>query len=166
MTCSTWSPIPASSRWRGIECGATEGHGRRASTEWHPAPSSSAKRRSSPSCEMISRLGGSPPCPCGRSSSPRREASFVGLASPPHVTEPCKQPSSWCSSRSSRRTSSRARTASAPDAEPRTPSRRSSSTPPTPTSGCWRAISNRASTRSTTRHSWAGCATGSGTSAC
>ena len=31
------------------------------------APSSSARRCSSPSCEMISRLGGSPPCRCGRS---------------------------------------------------------------------------------------------------
>jgi RNA-directed DNA polymerase len=53
---------------------------------------------------------------------------------------------------------------SAPGAEPRTPSRRFSSTPPTPTSGCWKETSNRASTRFRMSVSWTGCGTGSGTS--
>ena len=51
-----------------------------------------------------------------------------------------------------------------PPQGPRTPSRRSSSTPPTPRSGCWRGTSNRASTRSTTRPSWTECDAGSETS--
>src|SRR5215212_5962246 len=73
----------------------------------------------------------------------RAAASCDGWASRPRGIAPCKRPSSWCSSRSSRRTSSHARMASVPDGEPRTRSRRFTSSPPAPMSGCWKVTSKR-----------------------
>ena len=35
MTCTTSSAIPRSSLWRGIGCGATEGHDPPGWMEWH-----------------------------------------------------------------------------------------------------------------------------------
>ena len=130
MTCSTSSPIPPSLWWRGSGCGAIEEHGRPESTGWHPAPSCSeeavprraARRSQGPAVRTAARAGTDDP--------QGRTASSGAWASRPPGTGPCKPPSSWCSSRSSRRTSSRARYGFRPDAEPRTPSPRSTRSPP------------------------------------
>jgi len=59
------SPILPSLWWRGIGCGATGGRDRPGLMGWHLALSSSAATCSSPSYEMISRLGGSSRYLCG-----------------------------------------------------------------------------------------------------
>ena len=77
----------------------------------------------------------------------------------------CKRPWCWCWSRFSRRTSSRAPTASVRNAELRTRSLRFTTSVRVPgtTSGCSRPTSRRASTSCPTRPSWRECGGGSGT---
>ena len=70
--------------------------------------------------------------------------------------------SSWCWSRSSRRTFTRAPTGSAPGAGPRTPSPRSTCWQPTGMRGCWKATARPAWMRSTTARSWAAAAANRG----
>ena len=136
-TSTTSSLILRSLWWRGIGSGATGGHDPRESMGWHPAPSSSGRNGSLPGCEMISRLGGSGRFRCGNGGSPSPAGNCGPWASRPPGTGSCRPPSSWCSNRSSRRTSGRVLTASARGAGPRTPSLRSTTSGSAPRNYCW-----------------------------
>ena len=123
MTSTTSSPIPRSWWSPGIGCGAIEGLGPPGSMGRHLAPSCSAASRFLTELRDDLKARRFQPLPVRERIIPKP----VARPSPGIPTARdrwCRQPSNWCSSRSSRRTSSRAVTASAPGAEPRTPSPR------------------------------------------